>query len=70
MGVFSDFDDTLWSKSSIYTLCAPFGSIVDATVKVLTGKLNLKFSSFGFESSPVDTLLSKDSYKLNDETIF
>ena len=37
---------------------------------LLTGKLNLKFSSFGFESSPVDTLLSKDSYKLNDETIY
>ena len=34
-GVFLDFDDTLWSKSSIYTLCVPLGPKVDATVKVL-----------------------------------
>ena len=33
MGVFLDFDDTLWSKSSIYTLCVPLGPNVDATVK-------------------------------------
>ena len=31
-GVFSDFDNSLWSKSSIYTLCVPLGPKVDATV--------------------------------------
>ena len=31
-GVFLDFDDTFWSKSSIYTLCVPLGPKVDATV--------------------------------------
>ena len=34
-GVFLDFDDTLWSKSSIYTLCVPLGPNVDATVKFM-----------------------------------
>ena len=32
-GVFSDFDDSLWSRSTIYTLCVPLGSKVDAIVK-------------------------------------
>ena len=34
-GVFLDFDDTLWSKSSIYTLYVPLGPKKDATVKVV-----------------------------------
>ena len=29
---FLDFDDNLWSKSSIHTVCCPLGPIVDATV--------------------------------------
>ena len=37
-GVFSDFDDTVWSKSSIYTLCVPLGPKKDATVKLLCRK--------------------------------
>ena len=32
-GAFLDFDDNLWSKSSIHTLCGPPGPIVDASVK-------------------------------------
>ena len=34
-GVFSDFDNSLWSKSTIYTLCVPLGPKADATVKLL-----------------------------------
>ena len=34
-GVFLDFDDTLWSKSSIYTLCVPLGPKKDATVNLV-----------------------------------
>ena len=32
-GVFSDFDESLWSKSTIYILSVPLGPKVDATVK-------------------------------------
>ena len=35
-GVFLDFDDTLWSKSLIYTLCVPLGPKKDATVNKVT----------------------------------
>ena len=44
MGVFLDFDDTLWPKSSINTLCVPVGPIVDATIKLIVG-VQAAFSS-------------------------
>ena len=34
-GVFLDFDDTLWSKSSIYTICVPLGPNVDTTDTII-----------------------------------
>ena len=45
-GVFLVFDNTLWSKSSIYTLCGPLGPIVDATVKynvIIYGTIGFNF---------------------------
>ena len=40
-GVFQDFDDSLWSKSTIYNLCGPLGPNVDATVKIANAKQKL-----------------------------
>ena len=36
-----NFDDSLWSKSTIYNLCGPLGPNVDATVKIANAKQKL-----------------------------
>ena len=50
------FDDILWTKSTIYTLCVPLGPDLDATVK-----LGFAFVLFGVQAL-FDTTVDKSDH--------
>ena len=48
---FLHFDDSLWSKSTIYTLCVPLGLDLNATVKSsITNSTKTEFFAYFFYS--------------------
>ena len=69
--MFLDFDDTLWLKSSIYTLCVPLWPKMNATVKLedieaLTTDCNRTVSS----KTSLIVVLSSITFRPQTEKLF